>query len=103
VLQGRIALSPEMASTLLAELAGHKTGPGCAPLASLTDRETEIFQFIGRARSNQEIARELHISAKTVETHRLNLMGKLKIRTRTELLRFALQYAERDAGCAGGA
>ena len=67
-------------------------------LPQLTDREFEVFQLIGQARSNREIAEDLHLSPKTVETHRLNLMSKLKVKNRAELLRFALQHVEKEAG-----
>lgn len=97
VFQGRIAVSPLVASQLLEEYSGCKPRASRAALPHLTDRELEIFQLIGEARSNREIAEQLRLSPKTVETHRLNLMGKLKVKNRSELLRFALQYAAREA------
>jgi DNA-binding NarL/FixJ family response regulator len=98
VLHGRMAVSSEMASRLLEEYSGRKPRSENAALPQLTDREFEVFQLIGQARSNREIAEELHLSPKTVETHRLNLMGKLKLKNRAELLRFALQHVENEAG-----
>ncbi|HEX9045582.1 MAG TPA: response regulator transcription factor [Verrucomicrobiae bacterium] len=92
VLQGGIAVSPETLSHLLEGFAGKKTRSSRTTLSHLTDREFEILQLIGEAKSNREIAAELHISAKTVETHCLNLMDKLKFKKRAALLRFALQY-----------
>jgi DNA-binding NarL/FixJ family response regulator len=100
VLQGRVAVSSETATRLLDEYSGRKTRSTHTNLPHLTDREFEIFHFIGEAKSNREIAEELHLSPKTVETHRLNLMKKLNLKTRAELLRFALQHVERET--AGG-
>ncbi len=97
VLQGRIVLSPEMATHLLEEYSGRCSRSGRASLPSLTDREFEVLQLFGEAMSNREIAQQLHLSIKTVETHRMNLSRKLKLKNAAQLLRFALQYAQRDS------
>ena len=97
VLEGRIALSPEMATHLLEEYSGRRSRSGRITLPNLTDREFEVFQLLGEAKSNREIADQLHLSPKTVETHRMNLMRKLKLKSAAELLRFALQYVEKEA------
>ncbi|MCU0784198.1 MAG: response regulator transcription factor [Verrucomicrobia bacterium] len=103
VFQGRIAVSPEMATHLLEEYSGRKSRSGRTALPNLTDREFEIFQLLGEAKSNREIAEQLHLSPKTVETHRMNLARKLKVKSAVELLRFALQYVEKEAsGDLGG-
>ena len=57
----------------------------------LTKREKEIIQKIADDMSNQQIADELHISLRTVETHRRNLMQKLKVKTVVALLKYAAQ------------
>ena len=97
VLQGRIALSPEMATHLLEEYSGRQAHSRRVPLPSLTDREFEVFQLIGEAKTNREIAEQLRLSVKTVETHRMNLARKLNLKSAAEMLRFALQYVEREA------
>jgi DNA-binding NarL/FixJ family response regulator len=103
VLSGRIAVSPAMATQLLEEYSGRKSRSGRTVLPNLTDREFEILQLIGEAKTNREMAGQLHLSPKTVETHRMNLMRKLKLKTAAELLRFALQYTEKDSsGLLGG-
>jgi DNA-binding NarL/FixJ family response regulator len=101
VLAGRIALSADMATQLLEEYSGVRRQSSKRPLPQLTDREFEVLSLIGEARSNREIAAQLHLSPKTVETHRLNLMRKLKVTNAAQLMRFALQYAE--AAAAGDA
>jgi DNA-binding NarL/FixJ family response regulator len=97
VLQGRIAVSPEMATHLLEEYSGRRSRAGRTSLPNLTDREFEVFQLLGEAKSNREIAEQMHLSPKTVQTHRMHLMRKLKVKSAAELLRFALQYVEKEA------
>lgn len=59
---------------------------------TLTKRETEIIKKIADELSNQEIADELHISLRTVETHRRNIMQKLKVKSVVSLLKYAAQH-----------
>jgi NarL family two-component system response regulator LiaR len=68
--------------------------PGAAPLGAsrlntLTRKEVEILRMIGRGMNRTEIARALHRSVKTVDTHRASIMEKLDIHDRTELALFA--------------
>ena len=57
----------------------------------LTTRETEIVKLIAEARTSREIAAELVISEKTVERHRTNILAKLGMRDRVELVRYAIR------------
>jgi DNA-binding NarL/FixJ family response regulator len=97
VFQGCIAVSPAMATHLLEEYAGRRSHSPRVPLPNLTDREFQVLQLIGEVKTNREMAVQLRLSQKTVETHRMNLMHKLKLKNANELLRFALQYVEKDA------
>jgi DNA-binding NarL/FixJ family response regulator len=97
-LRGRIVVSPRVATLLLENYAAGDARLARSPLPQLTDREFEVFQLLGQARSNREIACHLHISPKTVETHRLNLVRKLKVNTAAELMRLALQYVDGGVG-----
>jgi DNA-binding NarL/FixJ family response regulator len=67
-----------------------KTKPQTA-LSALTHREREVVQLIAEGKINKEIARQLEISVKTVETHRATAMHKLKLRTTAELVRYAVR------------
>ena len=58
--------------------------------ADLTSREVEVASMTARGHTNAEIAAELKLSVKTVETHKTRLMGKLGLRTRAQLVRYAL-------------
>src|ERR1700760_4109278 len=59
---------------------------------TLTDRELQIFQLIGRGRSTREIAGELSVSVHTVDSHREHIRAKLDLRTGTELIQRAVQW-----------
>ena len=89
VCQGESYFSPPVASRLSAAVRGERDQRP-AGLEQLTAREREVLLGIAQGRTNKEIATELHISHRTVETHRESLMRKLQIRTVAELTRFAL-------------
>ena len=89
VCRGESYFSPPVASRLSAAVRGEHVTRG-APLDQLTGREREVLEGIARGRTNKEIAADLGISYRTVETHRESLMKKLQIRTVAELTRFAL-------------
>lgn len=58
---------------------------------SLTSREREVLQLTAEGRTRAEIAAKLGVNARTVETHRANLMNKLNLRSKNELVRFAIK------------
>jgi DNA-binding NarL/FixJ family response regulator len=68
------------------------------PAALLTARETEVLNRIATGKSNKHIARELELSPRTVETHRLNIKRKLGIEGQADLIRFALEHCTRASG-----
>jgi DNA-binding NarL/FixJ family response regulator len=91
VLSGEIYVSPSMSKRMLFD---HIQGGGEArsPVERLTDRELEIFQLIGEGRDMHEIARQLHLSKKTVEAHRANIKEKLSVPSAREVVRQATQW-----------
>jgi DNA-binding NarL/FixJ family response regulator len=93
VLDGQIYLSEKMASRLLDQFVSAKPGDEESPLGRLSDRELEIFSMIGRGLGTREIANKLYLSIKTVEAHREHIKEKLKLKSGTELMRMAVQYA----------
>src|SRR3954467_11218073 len=93
VLEGQIYVSERMASRLLNQFVSAKPGEEDSPLGRLSDRELEIFSMIGRGLGTREIAGKLFLSIKTVEAHREHIKEKLKLRSGTELMRLAVQYA----------
>jgi DNA-binding NarL/FixJ family response regulator len=72
--------------------AGARADAHNAPrMVRLSPREREIVQLLAEGRSNKEVAVALHISVKTAETHRTNLMRKLDLHSVSELVRYAIR------------
>jgi DNA-binding NarL/FixJ family response regulator len=91
VLGGGVWLSDSMSSTLLGRLTHHRQPvTRDMPLSTLSDRELEVFQMLGRGLSVKEIAAQLFLSSKTVEVHREHIKEKLGMRSSAELLRYAV-------------
>jgi DNA-binding NarL/FixJ family response regulator len=93
VLAGRVYLSAAMTEKLLKRTVG-RAGPDSSrsPIDALSDRELEVFRLIGQGLKSQEIAAQLHLSVKTVETYRDRIRQKLALSDGTQLARCALQW-----------
>jgi DNA-binding NarL/FixJ family response regulator len=91
VLDGEIYVSGRMATRLVRSVVQGRSAED-SPLVRLSDRELEVLQFIGRGLSTRQIADTLHLSIKTVETHRANIMRKLHLGHATELVRYAVHW-----------
>jgi DNA-binding NarL/FixJ family response regulator len=92
VLAGNVYLSPAMSDRVLNAYGQGEKDPESSPLKRLSDREFEVFEMIGRGLPMREIAKALHLSVKTVETHRAHIKEKLDIPTALELVRHATQW-----------
>jgi DNA-binding NarL/FixJ family response regulator len=90
VLRGERYLSAVMAQRLIAQAIGSKVAHGGTE--TLTDRELQIFQLIGRGKSTREIARELNVSVHTIDSHREHIRAKLDLHNGTELIQRAVQW-----------
>ncbi|ASS74128.1 DNA-binding response regulator [Tumebacillus algifaecis] len=89
---GAAYLHPTATKSLITEfLQRVQKGQDVENFHVLTDREQEILQYIAKGYSNKEIAEQLIVSVKTVETHKAKIMEKLQMRTRPELVRYALK------------
>ena len=97
VFQGRIAVSPEMTTHLLEEYAGRRSRSARVRAPQSHRPGVRDFATDRRGQDQPRDAQQLRLSQKTVETHRMNLMRKLKLKSANELLRFALQYVEKEA------
>lgn len=95
VLDGKIYLSHAMSDRLL-ESAGQGSLRWRSPQERLSPRELEVFELTGRGKPVREIAETLHISVKTVETHRAHIKEKLGFQNATELLQQATHWASRS-------
>ena len=92
---GGMFLFPSLARSLVQDYLHRREHGGPAPLREgledLTEREREVLTLIAEGHSNQEIADALVISIKTVNRHRENIMAKLNLHTRVELVRYAIE------------
>ena len=91
VLSGELYLSPAMTQRLLTRAAGGFDA-SADPIASLSDRELEVFELIGRGNTTKAIAEKLELSRKTIETHREHIKAKLNAKTSAELNREAVKW-----------
>lgn len=92
VSQGDAFLYPSIARKLLEEyLQKVQNGEESQSYDGLTEREQEVLKMIAEGRTNKEIADMLSLSIRTIQAHRANLMGKLHMHDRTELVRYAIR------------
>ena len=95
VADGGRYVHPVLGARLVAAEAEAKSRAEQDPLS---EREHEILRLLALGHTNQEIAGELYLSVRTVETHRAHIMQKLRISTRAELVRYALEQGMLDEG-----
>lgn len=91
VIGGGIYISPKLAGDVLMAFSrstGRSRKPG---KADLSEREFEILQLIAEGKSTKDAADQLHLSAKTIETHRLNIMRKVGVRSVAALTKYAIR------------
>jgi two-component system, NarL family, response regulator NreC len=92
VAAGRRYLSAALAERAIDDYAERAKQSGGAQHETLSAREREILQLVAEGHPSSEIGARLHLSPRTVETHRASLMRKLGLRTRTDLLRYAFRH-----------
>jgi DNA-binding NarL/FixJ family response regulator len=92
ILSGEVYLSERMSNKMLQQYIGGAPNMIQSRIASLSDRELEVFRRIGEGRATREIAEELHLSVKTVETYQAHIKEKLALRTGRELIQHAIQW-----------
>jgi DNA-binding NarL/FixJ family response regulator len=83
--RGDVYLSPAISRKLAQAFSGGRASPG------LTGRQTQVLRLIAQGQSSKEIARDLGLSIKTVETHRTQIMDRLEIRDLAGLVRYAIR------------
>ena len=92
VLEGQIFLSEAIASQILGRMTTARPGEVLGPVESLADRELQVFELTGRGLNTRQIAQQLHIGVKTVETYRHRIREKLNLQHPTDLLRSAIAW-----------
>lgn len=91
VAHGHLHVSERIRSIILSRISGKKTDIEKLHFDRLSDRELLIVQHISQSKNNQEIAKDLQISTKTIESHRSRIKSKLELGSPSELVRFAMR------------
>ncbi|MGA2596082.1 MAG: response regulator transcription factor [Bryobacteraceae bacterium] len=92
ILGGEIYVSDRMANRMLHRFVGGAQVEQRSPIADLTDRELEVFRLIGEGHGTRQIAEDLHISVKTVESYQAHIKEKLSLKNARELVQRAIQW-----------
>jgi two-component system, NarL family, response regulator NreC len=95
--EGRTYLQPQLGARLAAEPPTPDAGAD-----DLSERETEVLHLIALGHTNTEIAEQLYLSVRTVESHRAHIQQKLRLSTRAELVRYALEHGLLDLANGAG-
>lgn len=100
---GKVHVSPDLMDVVVGGLRRPATVPARADQAPLTPRERELVQLLSEGYSANDVAERLHVSIKTVATHREHVMRKLRVSSVAELTRYALRegLSTLDTPCAG--
>ena len=93
---GQIYVSPKLANKLMRKAINGNSPHENSPLDILTDRELETLELVGHGHSTRQIADDLGLSIKTIESHRAHLKEKLNLKTGAELVRFAVQWVNAE-------
>ncbi|MBI5118477.1 response regulator transcription factor [Candidatus Poribacteria bacterium] len=91
VISGQIYLSPQIAGDVVDHYVRQSPGSGTSAFSVLTAREREVLQLLAEGLGTKEMASNLNVSVKTVETHRQHIMEKLNIHSVADLVKYAVR------------
>ena len=97
ILQGEVYLSDRLTNSMLRQYA-RGTTPQSSPLVNLSDRELEVFRLIGKGHGTRQIADDLHVSVKTIESYQAHIKEKLALRNSRELVQHAIEWTVNLSG-----
>jgi len=93
IMKGDVYVSEQLSGRMLQKyIHSNRVQTSDSPTGSLTDRELTVLQLLGQGHRRQEIAANLNLSAKTVDTHLAHILGKLGLKSSTELRKYAIQW-----------
>jgi DNA-binding NarL/FixJ family response regulator len=92
--KGHLCVSESVAGQMLSQLTIGRSFEADSPVGNLSDRELEVVNLIGNGFPTREIAAKLHISIKTVETHRAHIKRKLRVGNATQLVQVCVRWVE---------
>ena len=91
IIKGQTYLSPSVSSGVLNRGIGEED-KFTTPITELSMREREVMKLLAEGRPNRDVAKMLHISPRTVDSHRANIMKKLSVNSNAELVQMAIKY-----------
>lgn len=98
VISGGIYVSPQFSEKLVFKAIQGSDSDLGSPVDTLSDRELEVLQHFGAEKSTREVADTLHLSVKTIETHRAHIKEKLGFKTADEMVKFAIEWKTAEEG-----
>jgi DNA-binding NarL/FixJ family response regulator len=102
VLRGEVYLSEGLGNRMLHRLVNGRADLTSSPIEELSDRELEVFSLIGQGHGTRIIAEKLHLSIKTIESHRAHIKEKLNLQSASELVHHAIQWVQSERTLNGG-
>ncbi len=96
ILSNEIYVSDRIANNMLRHYVRGDQGAQSSPVTELSDRELEIFRLIGQGHATRQIANELHLSVKTVESYQAHIKEKLSLHSARELVQHAIRWTAND-------
>jgi len=96
VLQGEVYLSERLGNRMLHTLVDGRASLTSSPVEGLSDRELKVFKLIGEGHGTRPIAQKLHLSVKTIESHRAHIKVKLNLQNAAELVHHAIQWVQSE-------
>ena len=98
IIAGGIYVSPRFSERLVFRAVQSMDSGLGSPVDRLSDREMEVLHLLGKGFGTREIAAELHLSIKTIETHRMHIKDKLDFKDASEMVRFAIDWVSQQEG-----
>jgi len=96
VLNGDVYLSEKMAAQIAATAVGSTRTKASLPMDKLSDRELLVFEMIGQGHGTRQIADELHLDMRTIETYRARIKEKLNLKDANDLLQHAIHWMQTE-------
>jgi len=94
VCRGEIYLSEKVAMSIARQVTGHPRAKPGLMMDRLSDRELQVFELIGKGHSTRDIAAQLHLDMRTIETYRARIKEKLNLRNANDLLQHAIHWGQ---------
>ncbi len=96
IMSGEIYVNEQVGSQMLHQALTGRGKPNASPIDRLSDRELEVIEAIGQGKPTRQIAKELNVSVKTIESHRAHIKDKIGLKNASELVKFSVQWVESE-------